>query len=98
MGLLDSIIESNHIRLSRAAIFTAADDPDRDDNFNKGFRRLTKTQHERDLQPLERSRQTEIARALTTPQLLEGTPRGVLLDIRTRTSGRRWNVALLWWS
>jgi hypothetical protein len=64
MGLLDSIIESNHIRLSAAAIFTAADDPDRDDNFNKGFRRLTKTQNERDLMPLELSRHTKRARSL----------------------------------
>jgi hypothetical protein len=61
MGLLDSIIESNNIRLSEAAIFTAADDPDRDDNFNKGFCRLTNTQNERDLMPLEQQRQTEIA-------------------------------------
>jgi hypothetical protein len=61
MGLLDSVIESNNIRLSEAAIFTAADDPDRNDNILNGFRRLSKTQNERDLMPLEQQRQTEVA-------------------------------------
>jgi hypothetical protein len=61
--LLDSLLQSNGVRLSESgsAYYVSAADPDSKDNLENGFRRLTKTQNERDLMPLEQQRQTEIA-------------------------------------
>ena len=61
MGLFDSVLASNGIRLAESSIYVSSEDPDRDDNLRYGFRRLTKQQNERDLQPLEQQRMTEIA-------------------------------------
>jgi hypothetical protein len=59
MALLDNLLESNGIRES--SFYISSSDPDRDSNLQDGFRRLTKVMNERDLQPLEQQRQTEIA-------------------------------------
>jgi hypothetical protein len=67
----DDVFSGNHLRRSAAVYPADGRDHDDRDHVDHGVRRLTKTQHERDLQPMERSRQTEIARALddsTTPR------------------------------
>jgi len=61
MEFLNSLLQSNGIRIHESSISISSDDPDRDDNILNGFRRLTKTQNERDLMPLEQQRMTEIA-------------------------------------
>lgn len=61
MALLDSLLQSNGITLRESSISLGSDDPDRDANIRDGFRRLSKTQNERDLMPLEQQRMTEIS-------------------------------------
>jgi len=61
MKFLDGMLQANGIKLQETYIGISSDDPDRSDNINNGFRRLSKTQNERDLMPLEQQRQTEIA-------------------------------------
>jgi hypothetical protein len=62
VGFLDSALASNGARLTESsAYYLGADDPDRKDNLENGFRRLTKVQNERDLMPLEQQRMIEIA-------------------------------------
>ena len=61
MALFDSLLQSNGVGIQESSIGISSDDPDRNDNILNGFRRLSKTQNERDLQPLEQQRQTEIA-------------------------------------
>ena len=61
MALLDSVLRSNGVAIQESAIGISTVDPDRDKLIEEGFRRLTKTQNERDLMPLEQQRMTEIA-------------------------------------
>jgi hypothetical protein len=63
VALLDSLLQSNGVRLSESgsAYYFSANDPDYHLNREGGFRRLTKVQNDRDLLPLEQQRQTEIA-------------------------------------
>jgi hypothetical protein len=61
VGLFNDLLTSNGVRISEAANYLGASDPDYRDNVNNGFRRLTKVQNDRDLMPLEQQRQTEIA-------------------------------------
>jgi hypothetical protein len=61
VGFLDSALAANGVRLAESSAYVTGDDPDRNDNVANGFRRLTKTQNERDLMPLEQQRMTEIA-------------------------------------
>ena len=61
MRPFDNVIYVHHIRRSEAGYPADGHDPDRNDNIRDGFRRLSKTQNERDLMPLEQQRQNEIA-------------------------------------
>jgi hypothetical protein len=61
MSLLNNLLQSNGIGIREASIGISLNDPDRNDNLLNGFRRLSKTQNERDLMPLEQQRMTEIA-------------------------------------
>ncbi len=61
MALFDSLLQSNGVNIRESSIGISSNDPDRDRNIEDGFRRLTKTQNERDLMPLEQQRMTEIA-------------------------------------
>lgn len=63
MDFLNSALQANGVRLTEAQgpYNLGHNDPDYKDHRDQGFRRLTQTQNERDLMPLEQQRQTEIA-------------------------------------
>jgi hypothetical protein len=61
VALLDNLLQSNGVGIRESSIGLSSSDRDRDDNVLNGFRRLSKTQNERDLMPLEQQRMTEIA-------------------------------------
>ena len=61
MGLLDSLLTANGVRLSESAYHLASEDPDYDDNRRNGYRRLTQSRNERDLLPVQQDRMIEIA-------------------------------------
>jgi hypothetical protein len=58
MHLSDDVLSGHHLRRSAAAYPADGRDHDDRDHVDHGVRRPTRTQHERDLQPMERSRQT----------------------------------------
>jgi hypothetical protein len=62
VGFLTEALANHGIRVTESSAYhQVSEDPDRDDNLLHGYRRLSKTQNERDLMPLEQQRQTEIA-------------------------------------
>lgn len=62
MSFLDNALTANGIRLTESSSYmTSGSDPDRDSLMKDGFRKLTKSQNERDLMPLEQERMIEIA-------------------------------------
>jgi hypothetical protein len=61
VALLDSLLASNGVRLVESRIYINSSDPDRQNLIDNGFRRLSKTQNERDLLPIEQQRMIEIA-------------------------------------
>jgi replicative DNA helicase len=82
----NDVLSGNHIRRSEAGYPADGHDPDRNDNILNGFRRLSKTQNEHDLMPLESSRHTKIAPTLVDSTTHRYTPSLSALDISTRAT------------
>jgi hypothetical protein len=64
VGLFNELLASNGVRITAsgsASHLSGTSDPDYNDNRLNAYRRLTGKQNERDLQPLEQQRMTEIA-------------------------------------
>ena len=60
--MLDSLLAANGVRLNESVRYAmGSNDPDYKNHVEEGYRRLTKQVNERDLQPLEQQRMTEIA-------------------------------------
>jgi hypothetical protein len=98
---MDSALVANGVRLNESSYYISTSGPDRDSLVQEGFSRLTKTQNERDLMPLEQRGTPRSPAFLTAPRPIDETPSLCPLDISTalrasRTTAARSNRTPTW--